>query len=186
MDRNLKYTGLIIGAGLLLSLPLLVYGLPFHSSDGVQHAIFYSHFSSQLWAGEFYPRWLMGMNGGLGAPSFFYYPPVPYYLTALLKPIFAQDIQGWHQLGVSSALAVAASGVCAYLWLKKIATQKAAFVAALIYMAMPYHLATEIYDRGAFAELWTFVWMPLILLFTEEISRRHRSAVIGLGKDWFE
>ena len=170
MGQNAKYTGLIIGVGLVLSLPLIFYGFPFHIPD-VQHAIWYSHFSSQLWAGEFYPRWLIGMNGGLGAPTFFYYAPVPYYLTALLKPFFAQDTQGWHQLGISATIALAASGVCAYLWLTKIASQKAAFVAALFYMAMPYHLATNVYDRGAFAEIWTFVWMPLILLFTEAISR---------------
>ncbi len=180
MGGNVKYTGLLIGAGLVLSLPLLLYGLPFHSSDGVQHAIFYRHFSRQLWAGEFYPRWLIGMNGGLGAPTLFYYPSVPYYLTAVIKPFFPNDNQGWHQLGISAAIALATSGVCAYLWLKRIATQKAAFAAALIYMAMPYHLATDIYDRGAFAELWTFVWMPLILLFIEAISRGKRSAVIGL------
>ena len=117
MDRNLKYIALIIGAGLLLSLPLLLYGLPFRSSDGVFHAVLYKHFSSQLWAGEFYPRWLMGMNGGLGSASCFYYPPVPYYLTAMVKPFFARDVQGWHQLGFSAAIALAISGVCAYLWL---------------------------------------------------------------------
>lgn len=179
MSRNVKYMGFIISVGLLLTLPLIVYGFPFYSSD-THHVIWYSHFSNELWAGEFYPRWLIGMNGGLGSPTFFYYAPVPYYLTALFKPFFAQDTQGWHQLGVSTSLALAASGVCAFLWLKKIATEKAALVAALIYMAMPYHLATNIYDRGAFAEIWTFVWMPLILLFTEAIARGSKSAVIGL------
>jgi len=174
MHQNVKYTGFLIGAGLILSLPLIFYGFPFHIPD-VQHAIWYSHFSSQLWSGELYPRWLMGMNGGLGAPTFFYYAPVPYYLTSLLKPFFAQDTQGWHQLGISASIALTASGVCAYLWLIKIASQKAAFVAALIYMVMPYHLATNVYDRGAFAEIWTFVWMPLILLFTEAISRGLKS-----------
>jgi hypothetical protein len=180
MDRNLKYIGFIIGAAFVLSLPLLFYGFPFHSSDGVQHAIFYGYFSSQLWAGEFYPRWLMRMNGGLGAPALFYYPPIPYYLTAPGKPFFAGDSQGWHQLGVSASLALAASGVCAYLWLKKINTERAALIAAVIYVVMPYHLATDVYDRGAFAELWTFVWMPLILLFTEAISRGRKTAALGL------
>src|SRR6185436_7223913 len=80
----------------------------------------------------------------------------------------------------SASIALTASGVCAYIWLIKIASQKAAFVAALIYMVMPYHLATNVYDRGAFAEIWTFVWMPLILLFTEAISRGNKPAVLGL------
>ena len=118
MVGNIKYIGLIIAVGCVLSLPLIVYGFPFYSSD-TQHAIWYSNFSSQLWKGEFYPRWLADMNGGFGSPTFFFYAPVPYYLTALLRPFFVHDTQGWHQLGISTSIALAASGVCAYLWLKE-------------------------------------------------------------------
>ena len=69
MVGNVKYIGLIICVGCVLSLPLIVYGFPFYSSD-TQHAIWYSNFSSQLWNGEFYPRWLADMNGGFGSPTF--------------------------------------------------------------------------------------------------------------------
>src|SRR5205823_6430575 len=100
----------IAGAGLVLTLPVLILGVPFLSDDAGFHAVWYTHFSHQLWAGDLYPRWLAGMNGGLGSPVFFFYPPLPYFLTSILRPFFRSDPQGWHQLGVSASLALIASG----------------------------------------------------------------------------
>ena len=110
---------IIIVIGFVLAAPVLVYGTSFLSDDGATHAVWYSHFSSQLWAGELYPRWVPAMNSGLGSPTFFYYPPGAYFFTSLLKPFFPGDITGLHQLGVSSAAALALSGVFAYLWLEE-------------------------------------------------------------------
>src|SRR5882672_9647668 len=89
VDSRLFPIVVIPAAGLILTIPALVYGIPFFSDDGVSHhALWYIHFSTQLWAGDLYPRWLMGMNEGLGSPVFYYYPPVPFFLTSLFKPFF--------------------------------------------------------------------------------------------------
>ena len=172
--------GAIAGVGIVLTLPVLILGVPFFSDDGVTHAIWYTHFSEQLWSGDFYPRWLMNMNSGLGSPVFFYYPPVPFFLTSLLRPLFANDSQGWHQVGVSCSIAIIASGFAAYLWLKDIGDRFSAMVAAVLYMAMPYHLG-DVYVRGSLSEIWAFVWMPLILFFTNRIVNGHRLARVGLA-----
>jgi hypothetical protein len=171
---------LLFCAALLLSLPVIVYGLPKRSHDGVIHAIWYTHFATQLWAGDLYPHWLQGMNGGLGSPVFFYYGSVPYYLTGWLRPLLHNDQHGWHQLGLSAALALFTSGVFAYLWLKSVYSHQSALVGAIFYMAMPYHLAVDLYERGAFAEFWAFAWMPLILFFVCNINRR-QLALLGLA-----
>src|SRR2546421_10650946 len=102
---------IIIGVGCFATLPLLVYGLSLMSDDGATHALWYVNFSDQLWSGDLYPRWLSAMNNGLGSPVFFYYPPVPYFLTSFLKPLFAADPEGVHQLGISASIAVIASGI---------------------------------------------------------------------------
>src|SRR5882724_12268628 len=109
---------LVIGtAGLVFTIPAIIYGIPFFSDDGVSHhAVWYIQFSTQLWAGDFYPRWLIGMNEGLGSPVFYYYPPAPFFLTSLLKPFFRGDLHGWHQLGLSASLALIGSGFCAFWW----------------------------------------------------------------------
>lgn len=170
----------IAGTGVVLTLPVLILGVPFFSDDGVMHTMWYAHFSEQLFGGDFYPRWLMNMNAGLGSPVFFYYPPVPFFLTSLLRPFFAGDPQGWHQVGVSCSIALVASGIAAYSWLKDISDDISALAAAVLYMAMPYHLA-EIYVRGALAELWSFVWIPLILFFTNKVVHGRKLACVGLA-----
>ncbi len=172
----------LTGAGILLTLPAIIYGIPYFSDDGVSHhALWYTHFSEQLWAGDLYPRWLMGMNEGLGSPVFYYYPPVPFFLTSLLKPFFPADLHGWHQLGLSASLALIASGFFAYLWLREPTDRNSALMGAVLYMAMPYHLASDLYVRGSFAEYWAFVWMPLVLFFTHKVVNGNRLAVAGLA-----
>ena len=172
----------ITAAGLIFTIPTVIYGIPSFSDDGVtHHALWYIHFSTQLWAGDLYPRWLMGMNEGLGSPVFYYYPPVPFFLTSLLKPFFTGDPQGWHQLGLSASLALIASGLCAYLWLKDLTDRNSALLAAVLYMATPYHLAADLYIRGSLSEYWAFVWTPLILYFTHKIMNGNKLAVPGLA-----
>lgn len=178
---KLRHYGVVTLVGFVLTLPLILYGLPVASADGVYHAIYYTNFAEQLWSGDLYPRWLSGMNGGLGSPTFFYYPPLAYYLTSLFKPFFVNDANGWYQLGISSSLGLVASGLCAYLWLERISDGKSALIAALLYMLMPYHLTYDLYGRGAFAEFWAFVWMPLILYFVGRVIRDQQLAVVGLA-----
>ncbi len=170
----------IAGAAILLTLPVLILGLPSLSDDGVNHSLWLTYFSEQFWSGDLYPRWLVDMNAGLGSPVFFYYPPVPFFLTSLLRPFISNDSQSWHALGVSVSIALIASGITAYLWLREIAEERPALAAAILYLAMPYHLG-EIYVRGALAEHWALVWVPLILFFAHRISRRLESAMIGLA-----
>jgi len=171
----------IAGAGLVLTLPVLIFGLPFLSDDAGFHAVWYSHFSKQLWMGDLYPRWLMEMNGGLGSPVFFFYPPVPYFFTSMLRPFFPNDPAGLHQLGVSASVALIASGLTAYLWLKNVVEPNAALMAAILYMAMPYHLAADLYVRASFAEYWTFVWMPLVLYFIHRLASGYKLAFVGVA-----
>jgi hypothetical protein len=171
----------IVAVGLIITLPVLLYGFPFYSDDGAIHAVWYTQFSEQFWSGDLYPRWLQGLNGGLGSPAFFYYPPVPYYLTSLLKPLFTQDPLGWRQLGVSASVAMIASGITLFLWLERFVGQRSALIGALLYMAMPYHAAIDLYVRGAFAELWAFVWVPLILSEVQHVRDRRRFAIARLA-----
>lgn len=170
----------IAGAGLVLTLPTLIYGYPAYGHDSLNHLIRYLHFSAQLWDGELYPRWLSGMNLGLGAPAMFFYPPVAYYATSLLRPLLGSDPFGWYQLAVAATLALIASGAAAYLWLATMVGRRAAVIGAVFYMALPYHLAADLYVRGAFAEYWSFVWMPLVLWQIGEIARGRRLAILWL------
>jgi hypothetical protein len=175
------WAGLVIlGYGLFLTLPASWSGYVI-GHDTLSHLIMSRHFVDQLWAGDLYPRWLSGMNAGLGSPVFQFYGPVPYYFTALFRPMLSQDPEGWHQLGLAASLAVIASGFTAYAWLKRMVGERAALIGAVLYMSAPYHLAVDLYQRFAFAELWGFVWMPLVMLFARASMRGGKGAMAGLS-----
>lgn len=170
---------LVLAYGVFLTWPALSTGyIP--SRDVLIHLLWSTNFTDQLWAGAWYPRWLDQMNGGLGSPVFFFYPPLPYYFTALLKPLFHFDPEGWHQLGAAASLAVILSGLSAYSWLRRLSGATAALVAAIVYMSAPYHLAVDLYQRFAFAELWAFVWLPLVLWGAQATVWGNRRAPLGL------
>lgn len=181
--KNIRFLHIfvIVLVGLSLTIPAVFYGV-FDAHDLVPYHLKWSkHFSEQFWLGDLYPRWLLGMNAGLGGPTFFFYPPVPYYFTSLLHPLFANEAQGWHQLSLSALFALVASGITAYIWLKSITNEKSALIASIVYMALPYHIGIELYWRFAFAEYWSFVWMPLILYFAKKIVTEHRLNIVGFS-----
>lgn len=160
---------------------MLVYGFWPFSADPPLHESWYYHFSKQFWRGELYPRWLTGMNEGLGSPVFFYYAPLPFWITSLLHPFVQNDPAGWRQLGDSVFLSLALSGIGCFLWLRRLTNKRAAFITAILFMLMPYHLAMDLYNRGAFTEFWAFTWIPFVFLFVDRIFHGNRVAVLGLA-----
>jgi drug/metabolite transporter superfamily protein YnfA len=177
---RLRNSLFVCAAGLLFGALPLWRGVPVWG-DTLFHAMWYTNFSAQLLTGDLYPRWLINLNGGLGSPVFFYYAPLPYYLTTPFAFLMPGGIYGTLHLGASAALAIIASGLTAYLWLKENADAEAAAVAAVLYMLMPYHLAVDLYTRDAFGEVWAFVWMPLMLYFVRRIGGGSKFALHGLA-----
>jgi hypothetical protein len=173
----------ILGASVGLAFPALHNGLP-NGHDSYEHVSRYSSVARQFRAGEIYPRWLASMNSGLGSPALFVYGPLPYFVPSLLSRLLPLGFgkNDLLDLGISVWLALALSGMSAYFWLRSAASKRAATLASILYMVMPYHLTIDLYTRGAVAELWTFAWMPLALHFSAQLVRgRSRFAIVGLA-----
>ncbi len=169
---------ILVGLGLVVCWPILVHGAPELSWDGAAHAVWAQQFASQLWQGEWYPRWFANVNAGYGGPSGFFYPPLTNYASSIFWPLeAARSNAGWLSSGYSLVLAFTLSGIAAYLWLRSLTDSRAALLGAVVYLIAPYHLAVDLYLRGASAELWVFVWLPLVLLSAEGLLRRSRWAV---------
>ncbi len=175
---------IIIFLAALLTLPMLLDGFWPFSWDALLHTNWYYNFSHQVWEGELYPRWLPGLNKGMGSPVFFYYPPLPYWMTCLARPFVWNDPVGWRQLGISSFLALALSGLGCFGWLKPLTNKLPALMAAILFMLMPYHLRTDLYVRGAFAEFWAFAWIPFVLWTTSRVIHGSQRALIGLASSY--
>jgi hypothetical protein len=121
----------------------------------------------------------MGLNHGLGSPTFFVYGPLPYYVCALLEPL-ARTFH-FSAYNLAAFLALLGSGICAFLWLHTLVASRAALSGAALYMLMPYHLPIDFYHRSALPECWALVWMPLVLYFTAGVLARRRYALVGLS-----
>src|SRR6185503_11624055 len=96
--------------------------------------------------GTLYPRWLPGSHDGLGAPVFYYYPPLAFYPAGLLAALGASP---YAAILATFGLAFAGAGAAMYRWAQGWTNHPLA--AALFYMAAPYHVA-DFYGRGALAE----------------------------------
>jgi hypothetical protein len=171
----------IVLAATLLSLPCWWFGLP-AGTNAPTHVKYQHHFSRQFWNGETYPRWLAEENKGYGSPIFLVQYPLPYFVTALLRPFtsFRADGRESRELGLFVSLALAAAGLAAWCWLRRFTHPLAATLAAVVYVSLPFLLEDGIYARSAIGELCTFIWMPLALSLCETMYKR-RSAVFLLS-----
>ena len=180
-SRPFMHGLIIVSVAAVLCLPLLIQGVSVEG-DGPTHAPYQYHFSRQFWSGEFYPRWLMNANKGYGSPIFLMQYPLPYWITALLRPITRfrpTPAREARELGVFCFLALAAAGLAARFWLQKRHIPFAATAAAIVYISCPYVLAVSVY-LTRIGQLLAFVLMPLALAACDSCRLRFR-AVSALG-----
>lgn len=173
----------IILVATLAMVPALLTGAMRNGIDSIIHARWMTQFSRQFWQGELYPRWLMDLNDGFGSPAFFIYPPFSQYITALLHPLVPAPGAAALLLGISAWLSVVLSGLACFLWLHHAVPDRrsAALIGALAYVLAPYHLYVDVYQRGALAEVWAFVWPPLSLLLLHRLDRFRPGPAAGLA-----
>ncbi|MGC8886137.1 MAG: 6-pyruvoyl-tetrahydropterin synthase-related protein [Verrucomicrobiia bacterium] len=177
-DYSISSLIVIIIVGIIAGIPIIINGFWTVLHDSCYHSVWYINFVQQFFKGELYPRWLMDMNYGLGSPAFFYYPPIPYYFTSIFYPFVKNDPAGWHQLGLGSTLSLLISGIGFWFWIKNYVSSIASLISALFYVIAPYHLADDLYIRGAYAELWAFCWLPFIFYGIDIISNNNKYGII--------
>ncbi len=160
---SLRPSLILAAAAVLLLAPSLVLGtLITHSSP--QNLTWAAQFSEQFRAGILYPRWMPLSFDGLGSPAFYFYPPLPFWIDALVSAITFDLLPVPYRLSVTSTLILFASGLAMQAWLRaETQNPKVALWGAVAYMAAPYHLL-DYYMRGAYAEFTAFIFLPLVLL----------------------
>ena len=72
----------IAAAAVLVWAPTLVIAAP---GDLFSYDLNWAaQFGALVRAGDPYPRWLPGSFGGLGSPTFYFYPPLSFWVAALV------------------------------------------------------------------------------------------------------
>jgi hypothetical protein len=158
-------------------LPLLQAGMP-ATHDGFLHVQRTIAIDEMLRAGSSFSRWVPDLAFEYGQPLFLYYAPFSYVPAALLRLAGAGYVTSFE---LTTALALVLSGLAMYACARSLLGRLASVAAALVYALLPYQLI-DIYVRGALAESWAFVWLPLsALCLTRACAGGHSGWCIGLA-----
>lgn len=103
-------------------------------------------------------RFSPDMGYGYGQPMFNYYSAFPYYLGELIHLLGFSFVNSVKTLFLLSLIL---SGLFMYFFVRQILPRSVAFLAALAFIAAPYH-ALDIYVRGAMSEVWALTLLPAV------------------------
>jgi hypothetical protein len=144
--------------GLPATSPLWKSTLP-RSFDGLFHLYRLLELDHLLRHGILFSRWAPDLFFGYGYPVFDFVPLLPYYLAEM---IHMMGLSLLHTTLLSFTLALLASGLAMYFFVKDIFGSKAALLSAVAYMYAPFHLY-DISFRGHLPGAWATVLYPLLL-----------------------
>jgi len=172
---------LILAAAALLWAPTLLVAAP---GDSFSYTLNWSRqFTAAFLGGDPYPRWTAASFDGLGAPTFYFYPPLPFWATALIGAATGGLLSAGLQAKLAVLAFLALSGFAMFAWLRTRAGALASLAGALVFMAAPYHLDDH-YVRGAFAEFAAYALLPMLGLGLAACARGGRWGVPGLAAGW--
>lgn len=169
----MKYTKLLpILVLLLLSLfplfDLLHPGLPV-THDGQDHVARIANFYQNLKEGIVIPRWAPNLNWGYGHPILMFLYPLPSYVASFFHFLGFSLVDS---LKIVFGATFVFTGFAMYIWVRNFLDEKAALVAAVLYLFAPYRFI-DLYVRGAIGEHVAFVFLPLILYFLLKLSKHN-------------
>jgi uncharacterized membrane protein len=148
----------------------------FVSDDGMIHLYRLMGLDAALHAGVFLPRLFPDFAFGYGYPVLNFYSPLSYYLGVFFHWLGADYIVA---LKLTFGVALLLSVWTMYIFAREWFPRPAALLAALAYLYAPYHLG-NVYQRGALAESFAYVFFPLLLWLCHRLIAR-REAIYALG-----
>ncbi len=163
----------------LLSLPAIIplfHTGFFQSDDGEWMIIRFSAFHQTFRSGQIPVRFLDRLNHGYGYPVANFLYPGFMYGAEIFKLMGAGFVTA---IKLVFGLSLVASTLSTYLWLRKLFSNTASMLGAIIYLYLPYHLY-DIYTRGSIGEVVALAIIPFILWQCERKSDVLSAIGIGL------
>lgn len=121
-------------------------------------------------------RWVPDAGYGYGYPQFNYYPPMPYYVGAVIHRVGIEYIDSVKILFIAGYLL---SAITMFILVSELTTKWSGFVASVLYTYIPYK-AVEVYVRGAMSEFWAQIFFPLIFYFIYKVVKTGKTVFIML------
>jgi hypothetical protein len=176
---------LVMLAAFLINATWLFFDISFPNIDTVTHYRWATQFAQDLGNGIFIPRWTPLSRSGLGEPAFLYYPPLFFYLVAVVD-LVANDT--WLSIKVVVQVTTVAIGLSAWLVFRRSREPRIALIIAIVLMASPMlfgvrgminaypwylatvpliwfvHFSVEDFERGKFFDLRIATSLTLVVL----------------------
>lgn len=129
----------------------------YESGDFTIHIYRSIEFYRSLQEGNILPSWAGGLNAGYGYPLFIFNYPLPYFVISFFHFIGFSFIASMKLFFISNFLF---SGIFMYFASKRLFNNTtAAFVAAVFYQFVPYHLI-DIHFKNVIGEIMIFTFLP--------------------------
>ena len=178
IDRLKRHWRLI---ALLLAVALLVL----HGSLGAPFGHSYRHnmpwfdaFNQAFWAGDLYPRFLPDLWYGLGGVDFYFYAPMPFWITSILGTASCPGCEAHTVLSLGGAWMILLSMLSFFFLARRFFTANWAGFSALIYGVLPYHYLMDWFIRQAVGELAALIFVPLLILATIRLIEEKRGGIL--------
>ncbi len=118
--------------------------------------------------GRWWPRWLMTANDGLGGTVFYSYPPLAYWVAALVQRGLGLGVPDG--LAVTVALWRVLAVATAWVWLRRHVGPWPALAGAALGALLPYVALVNPWVRFAYSETAAAALLPLLLLALERCA----------------
>jgi hypothetical protein len=181
--RTWAHVALLIVIATAITYPCIRRGLP-AGHDSFTHLNYQHFFDAQIAQGERYPRWMPGLNRGLGGGIFFAQYPLPYYVAWGIGKIvpnrWGARLEARTQ-GLALVLATMLAALFTYTWCATFSDHLTAMLAAIIYLTLPYFVVVDLYMRASVGEFWALSFLPLSFFFIERVAAGSGRAVSGLA-----
>ena len=180
ISNSLKWLLIYALISVAIVTPIFGEGIYFLSHEFLQVPQRIIETQNAFQSGQWPPAVLPNVVSGLGSGWYIFYPPLAYWAVYAL---FALGFSMLSAIKISYVLMFILSGVSMYACLSRMGyATNAAGIGGALYLSAPYHLI-DLYVRNAYAETFSFVWIPLIFLGLWDIFRGDgRNAwVLALG-----
>ncbi|MDE2446950.1 MAG: hypothetical protein KGO94_12290 [Alphaproteobacteria bacterium] len=178
-ESLLRFSGFLLLAILAL-WPAYLYGPPLGHSLA-NNLVWLSSFDAGIWRGEIYPRWMPELWFGAGAPDFFFYGPLPFWVSSTFGRGLCWDCETPNLLNAGTVVLFALSGLGYFHLARRFFEAPQALLAAGLYVILPYHLMIDWGVRQALGELAAYAFVPVMASALVGLMRRETASVFILA-----
>ncbi len=177
LGKPSPYFWLLLAFSVFALAPLTAPGYFSQAHDSRHSVYFLQMFDQSMRDGAWYPRWATDMTFGYGYPLWLILAPIPFFVGEAFHLAGFDFVSA---VKIVDGLAILFSALTMYLFASRVLGKRAALVAAVAYIYIPYHLV-DAYVRASQAELVAYVFPPLVFWAFHRLAETKRAYYIPVA-----